>query len=625
MKLNRTLLDSARAVSTSAGASNLHHVVTLGGAPRRALRRLAFWGPVLALTALGVGLGVSLTAGSGSVLRWPLLGLMGVNLLYLAVSAWPGVLGLLAGTGRVRQQAAAVPSGASRTAVLLPVFNEDVNPVFAAVETMALAVSQSGLPNVHFFVLSDTTDPAIAAQEGEAYRALLARLPQSASLHYRRRAVNTRRKVGNIADFCARWGGDYDYMLVLDADSLMGAEAIRTLIGLMDANPRTAIVQTIPYAVGRDTLFARVQQFSARLYTPLLVKGLRFWQQSEANYWGHNAIIRIAPFVQHCELPVLRGREPFGGEILCHDVVEAALLQRAGWEIWLLPESVDSFEALPANMVDYAQRERRWCQGNLQHLGVLGLPGLGAMGRYHLGLGIAHYLAGPLAVLFALLATVDFAMGGSAACMLLLGGGPAWVGLLLVLAVALYGAKGAVLAWTLASVDRARAYGGRLRLLASAALEQAFAFVLSPILLLFYTRYLVLLLLGLSVRWDAQPRDDRGVSWREARRCMAWAGAFGAAWACGLAVLDAGLLAWGAPLFAGLLLGVPATAWSSRATLGRAARRMGLFLTCDETDPAPILRAYRRVMALPPVNLPDADNAVGDALAPAGNPLRAAE
>ena len=431
--------------------------------------------------------------------------------------------------------------------------------------------------------------------------------------------------MGNIADFCERWGGDYDYMLVLDADSLMGAEAIRTMIGLMDANPRTAIVQTIPYPVGRDTLFARIQQFSARLYTPLLVEGLRFWQQAEANYWGHNAIIRIQPFVLHCELPVLRGREPFGGDILCHDVVEAALLQRAGWEIWLLPESLDSYESLPANMVDYAQRERRWCQGNLQHLGVLGLPGLGAMGRYHLGLGITHYLAGPLVASFAVLATLDYALGGSAARLLLLRGGTAWIGLLLVLGVALYGAKLAALVWTLASADRARAYGGRMRLLASAALEQVFAFVMSPVMLLFYTRYLVLLLLGLSVRWDAQPRDDRGVSWRESRRCMAWVGLLGAAWAGALAWLDGGLLAWGAPLFAGLLLAVPVTAWSSRATLGRAARRMGLFLTCDETGPAPILRAYRRVMALPPVNLPVAGEIVGQALATSADGLTGTE
>ena len=626
MKLNRTLLDSARAAGTPASVSSLHDVVALQAAPRRALRRLAFWAPVLALTGLGVGLGVSLTAGSASILRWPLLALMAVNLLYLAVSAWPGILGLFAGAGRAPRQAAASPSGTSRTAVLLPIYNEDVAPVFAAVETMALAVSQAGLPNVHFFVLSDSTDPAIAARESGAHRALLARLPASATLHYRRRLVNARRKVGNIADFCHRWGGEYDYMLVLDADSLMGAEAIRTLIGLMDANPSTAIVQTIPYAVGRDTLFARVQQFAARLYTPLLVEGLRFWQQAEANYWGHNAIIRIAPFVQHCELPVLRGREPFGGEILCHDVVEAALLQRAGWEIWLLPESLDSYESLPANMVDYAQRERRWCQGNLQHLGVLGLPGLGAMGRYHLGLGIAHYLAGPLAVLFAIVATLDSALGGSAARMLLLGGGAAWFGLLLVLGFVLYGAKLAALGWTLVSADRAEAYGGRVRLLASAALEQAFAFVLSPVLLLFYTRYLTLLLLGLSVRWDAQPRDDRGVSWHEARRCMAWAGALGAAWAGALALVDAGMLAWGAPLFAGLLLAVPVTAWSSRATLGRAARRMGLFLTCDETEPAPILRAYRRVMALPPLNLPPlnlpaAGESAGQALTPSASGL----
>ena len=185
-------------------------------------------------------------------------------------------------------------------------------------------------------------------------------------------------------------------MVVLDADSLMGASAIATLIGLMDANPRTGIIQTVPYAVGRETMFARMQQFSARLYTPLLVEGLTFWQQGDGNYWGHNAIVRIAPFVAHCELPVLPGREPFGGEILCHDVVEAGLMRGAGWDVWVLPETLESFEAVPANMVDFASRERRWCQGNLQHLGVLPDRRLRPVGRFHLAYGVLHYLAAPV-------------------------------------------------------------------------------------------------------------------------------------------------------------------------------------------------------------------------------------
>ena len=207
-----------------------------------------------------------------------------------------------------------------------------------------------------------------------------------------------RRKAGNIADFCARsWSAEYDYMVVLDADSLMGAGTIATLIGLMDANPSAGLIQTVPYAVGRETLFARIQQFAARLYTPLLVQGLAFWQGQDGNYWGHNAIIRIAPFVEHCDLPVLPGREPFGGEILCHDVVEAALMRRGGWQVWLMPLLGESYEALPANMVDFAQRERRWCQGNLQHLGVIGMRNLRAVGRYHLGLGVLTYLSGPAA------------------------------------------------------------------------------------------------------------------------------------------------------------------------------------------------------------------------------------
>ena len=275
------------------------------------------------------------------------------------------------------------PNGVSRTAILFPIYNEDPHAVFTAADVMARAIAGFELERVDIFILSDTQDPQLAAAEAAAYASL--QPGAGPALYYRRRKANIRRKAGNIADFCENWGLAYDYMVVLDADSLMTANAVATMIGLMDANPRAGIIQTVPFPVGRETLFARAQQFAARLYAPLLVEGLAFWQQADSNYWGHNAIIRIAPFMEHCDLPVLPGVAPFGGEILCHDVVEAALMRRGGWEVWMLPGIDGSYEALPANLVDYAQRERRWCQGNLQHLGVVTARGLRAIGRYHLG------------------------------------------------------------------------------------------------------------------------------------------------------------------------------------------------------------------------------------------------
>ena len=557
-----------------------------------ALRRLAFWGPVLSATAGGTALGVAATAGCASPLRWPLLALLAVNLAYLAATGTPAVIGfILHVTGR-RLRPAAAPTGRSRTALVMPIYNEDPALVFAEVGAMARALAEAGTAGVDLFILSDTRDPAAGTTELAAFEALQATLPPGPVLRYRRRAANTGRKVGNLAEFCERWGDSYDYMVVLDADSLMGAATVSRLVGLMDANPGAGIIQTVPYPVGRHTLFARLQQFGARLYTPLLVEGLTFWQQSDGNYWGHNAIIRIAPFRAHCTLPVLPGREPWGGEILCHDVVEAGLMRGAGWDVWVLPEVVESYEMVPVNLLDFVGRERRWCQGNLQHMGVLRRPGFRPMGRYHMGYGVFVYASAPAILLFLLGATLDAARGGGFAAAML--GGTAGGALLALGAVLLYAGKAASLLAALADGDEAATYGGRWALLGSAALEQAAAFVVSPLLVVSYAGFVFDVLLGRSVRWEAQPRDDRGVTWREALTRMRGSAVLGAAWLAALPLLPAAVAGWSAPLLVGLLGVVPLTVWSSRTSLGWRARRLGLLLTPEERAPAPILRAFWR-------------------------------
>jgi membrane glycosyltransferase len=566
-------------------------------------RLLAFAAPVLGATALGTWLAVRLTAGEADPLRWPLVALLSLILLYNAMVGWPGVLGGLLRLARRPVLAEAVPTGASRTAILLPIYNEDPHAVFTAVATMARAITDNGLANIDIHVLSDTQDAKLAAAE----LAAAARLQASGvAVRYRRRSRNGGRKAGNIAEFCRASGADYEYMLVLDADSLMSPDSISTLIGLMDANPRAGLIQTVPYPVGRETLFARIQQFAARLYTPLLVEGLAFWQQDDGNYWGHNAIIRIAPFMAHCELPVLPGREPFGGEILCHDVVEAGMLRRAGWEVWMVPSLGASYETLPANLVDYAQRERRWCQGNLQHLGVLGAPGLRPVGRYHLLLGIACYLSGPLTAGFLALATVDGLLGGRVVEALLTTPGWECPGLILLTLTLLYAAKLVAVVDVLLDDAASRRFGGRRHLLASAALEQAAAMVICPVMLVFYTRYIAMIMLGRTVQWDGQPRDDRGVSWSEAWQRMRFPVLVGAAWLAALAVMGGAAFTWSLALLAGLALAAPFAVWSSRVGLGVAARRLKLFLTEDEVAPHPVLRAYQRAMAGPVPHPPGA-------------------
>jgi len=274
-------------------------------------------------------------------------------------------------------------------------------------------------------------------------------------------------------------------------------------------------------------------------------------------------------------------------------------MRAAGWDVWVLPQVMESFEALPANLVDFASRERRWCQGNLQHSGLLRYPGLRPVGRFHLGYGVLHYVSGPLAVLFLGLATLDAALGGGFVSAVLLGGGAAHAALAVLVFGLLYAGKLLGLGAALLDPRVARSFGGRLRLIASAALEQLAALVISALLIVFYTQYVAALLLGQTVRWDAQPRDDRGVSWAEGWLRLRGTLFVGAGWFLLLLQTSPALLAWCAPLLFGLVLALPAAILSSRTTLGGLARRLGLFLTPEETAPASIMRAYSRAMAGP--------------------------
>ena len=512
---------------------------------------------------------------------------LAVGVLALTLTGWPMVLGVLARLG-ARGPALLPPlrDPATRTAILLPIHNEDPARVFATIRVMRAQIDAVGIGDVELFVLSDTRDPAIAAAEEAHYAALAA---QGTPVTYRRRVQNSGRKAGNIAEFCERWGGAFDYMLVLDADSMMGAAAIARLIGLMDANPRAGLLQTVPYIVNRETLHARMTQFSMRLYTPLWADGAAFWHGSEANYWGHNAIVRIAAFTRHATLPVLPGRAPLGGEILCHDVVEAALLRGAGWETWLVPEIGDSFEEMPPNMADDAARDRRWCQGNLQHTKLLDRAGLRPPGRLHLGAGVVAYLAAPCWVALAAVLTL---MPGEAAV--------ATADALFWPVLAVFGVpKLCGLLATLLDSRRSAQFGGRVRLCVSMAAEQALGLLTTPGALLWSARFVVTTLLGTVVRWDAQARADRGVGWHEAWRKFGWQTVLGAAWGAVLLTRNPALFGWAATIVVGLLTAVPVAVWSSRLDLGRGARRLGLFLTVDEVQPSPVLRAYRLASALP--------------------------
>ena len=214
-------------------------------------------------------------------------------------------------------------------------------------------------------------------------------------------------------------------MVVLDADSLMSGETLARLVRLMEAHPEVGVIQTAPRVVRARSLFARVQQFASRLYGPMFAAGMHYWQLGDSPYWGHNAILRVAPFMEHCSLPRLSGRPPFGGDILSHDFVEAALLGRAGWSVWLAFDLSGSYEETPGSLLEEMQRDQRWCQGNLQHLRLLFTEGLSTAHRALFLNGIFSYISAVLWLGFLVASTseaVIWALRG--ARLLLRGTGP---------------------------------------------------------------------------------------------------------------------------------------------------------------------------------------------------------
>jgi membrane glycosyltransferase len=502
----------------------------------------------------------------------------------------------------------------SRIAIVTPIHNEDTSRVFAGIEaTWGSLRQQREQGCFDFFVLSDTRREEIARAEEHAWRALVERLGASGRIFYRRRADNVGRKTGNLADFVRNWGGAYDYMIVLDADSIMSGRALVSLAQLMDAHPEVGIIQALPLLAGRDTLFARLLQFAVRLNGPMFGSGIAFWQLGESNYWGHNAILRLRPFAEHCSLPRLPGSPPFGGEILSHDVVEAAFMRRAGYQVWLVPDIEGSWEEIPSNVLDFAARDRRWAQGNLQHIGVMPMGGLHWLSRVHMFTGILSYVTAPMWLLVLILSSIITCLDAISAHQYFQHGMyslfPTWpqyrdgeiAALLIMTVVALVLPK--LLGAVLALKDRRQrlAFGGAVRLLGSVALEQFVSMLLAPTMMLFHCTFVLRALLGRNVGWDAQPRSDRGVTWGEALRRHKWHLLLGLIWGGAMLALAPRYIGWMLPVIAGMLISVPFTVLTSRASLGRALRRYGLLLTPEETSPPPELAALHAAEPLQPV------------------------
>jgi len=469
-------------------------------------------------------------------------------------------------------------------------------------QTIFEDVQATGLgESFDWFFLSDTTNPDVWVAEERAFIALRRRLGPQARIFYRRREKNTSRKAGNIEDFVTRWGGAYAHMVVLDADSLMTGPTIVKLASAMEADPDSGIIQTLPLIINRNTLFARVQQFAARIYGPVIAMGLSAWMGRDGNYWGHNAIIRTEAFARHCGLPDLPGKPPFGGHILSHDFVEAALIRRAGYAVYMIPTLGGSFEESPPSLIDVSIRDRRWCQGNLQHSRVLFARGLHWASRQHFLTGIFGYLTSPLWLMQLLVGIIiviqasylkpeyftgDFALFPTfprfdaerslqlfALTMSILLA-PKFFGLL----VAIY------------ETETRRGSGGAIMLLISTLFEIVLSALLAPIMMLIQTGHVVHIVFGFDTGWDPQRRDDGSVPLVDIIRRHRWHMVLGVVTLFAGLLISTSLVAWMSPTIAGLILAIPISWLTSQRWLGLVFRRAGVLVTPEETTTPPIAK-----------------------------------
>lgn len=528
--------------------------------------------------------------------------LLVVCCLWLAWGFNTATVGILAPRKAPKEMPRIAPSPEGRTAILMPVYNEDADAVMSRVAAMIEGLAAlDALDDFDVHILSDSTREEARAAERRAVYRVAGDLETGRHLYYRNRAKNVGRKAGNIADFVTTSGGAYAYMLVLDADSLMRPETILALRSRMDADPKLALLQTQPLIIGRQTLFGRALQFSAALYSPFFSRGIAALQGEEGPFWGHNAMIRVRAFAQSCGLPDLSGPPPFGGHILSHDFVEAALLAREGWTVRVDPDLEGSYEEAPANLIEYAKRDRRWCQGNLQHGRLLAAPRLRFWSRISMISGIMAYAASPIWLLF-LSVSLAYAVFAPApnyfppdslfpvfprpetgrALLLLLG-----IGLLLLLPKTL-------IAFRSAFTRRGARFGGPVSVLLGATFELIMTSALAPIMMMFQSKAVAEILVGADSGWPATEREDEGVPFSAALKSSWWMVIAGAVLLFSSYTYAMELFLWVTPIGLPLLI-APLFIWvTGSPAFGEMARRMGIFSTPFELHPEPVIRAARQ-------------------------------
>ncbi|SUO97168.1 glucans biosynthesis glucosyltransferase MdoH [Suttonella ornithocola] len=558
-------------------------------------RILAFIGALL-IGTYGVWQMEAAMGKQHTFLQWILLILFSITFYWVSFSATGTLAGLIPMIRRENQAS----SEGGKVAILMPVYGEDPKMTGAALLAISESLSTTTVANrCEIFILSDTQNADAWIRETVAFQLLRQKSPLP--VWYRRRRRNIARKSGNIEEFIKRWGARYDYILMLDADSLMSAETIVKMIARMDASPRLGLLQSMPRLIGGESLLARSIQFAGALYGKVIARGVAMWQGADGNYWGHNAIIRSRAFAESCGLPELKGRVPIGGHILSHDFVEAALLCRRGWAVRMDPDLSGSYEGLPPTLEDFTGRERRWAQGNLQHLGIITAKGLRWPNRVHFAIGILSYVMSPIWMLMMLVGMLITAQAlfiqpeyFPVAYQLF----PDWptfdakkmqslffIALGLLLLPKFFG-------WLINLIlpNKRQMFGGGKALTKGFLLELLLSTLYAPMMMLIQTHHVFDILLGRDSGWRTQNRAGKLMSWKEAIYHTIRYVIAGILPLSALIWLAPNQIIWLSPVLAGLL----ASPWLARNSgnirLGQKLAYKHYLLTPEEVDPPVILR-----------------------------------
>jgi membrane glycosyltransferase len=533
-----------------------------------------------------------------------------VSSFWLAWGSSAGIIGLFTkDVSSAKQDPRRVPKG--MTAILVPIYNEDPVATFSRIAAMNVSLKSLGIEDrFHFAILSDTTSLEIAALEVVWFEHLLREPGTNGRIFYRRRSKNTGRKAGNIEDFIVRSGAAYDYALILDADSLMEGATIGEMARRMDADTELGLLQTLPKIINARSFFGRVMQFSSSYFSPYFARGAAEMQGSEGPFWGHNAIVRLSAFAASCGLPELSGRPPYGGYILSHDYVEAALLARTGWKVKLDPHLEGSYEEGPENLIEYAKRDRRWCQGNLQHRRLVFAPGLRIWNRFNFIQGIMAYMASPLWLLLLASSIVAAAMpqrplGWFAA---LHPDNAVWA---LVIGVAMVLILPKYLILVRNALDGENlGFGGTLRAAASITAEIIFSSLLAPIMLMLQSRAVAQVLLGLDGGWPATRREESWLDMRDAFAASWWIVAFGGITLALTLSFSPRIVLWVLPAVVPMIIAPLLIAASSHAKA--AGKRPVLMITPTELAVTPVITERNRILHAWTVQ-PSSEPAITDA------------